>query len=118
MVAGASVAIANLAVYSLLLKLSITYTIANICALVLSKIFGYFMNKLFVYHSHTDNMVATLKELLRFVIARGFTGVIDFLGLIALVELIRMNEFVAKCIIIFIVIILNYILGKKAVFRK
>lgn len=117
-IAGVSVAVVNLVIYSGLQRLNIIYTVANICAIVISKIFGYFMNKNFVYRSYTEGVTETLKEMLRFILARGFTGVLDFFGVVFLVELINLDKFIAKGILIAVVILLNYVLGKKVVFKK
>ena len=57
-------------------------------------------------------------ELCRFILARGLTGLLDFFGLIALVELCGWNERISKIAIMLLVIVLNYVLGKKAVFVK
>jgi putative flippase GtrA len=55
---------------------------------------------------------------MRFIFARGFTGLVDYFGLIALVELFGFNEIYSKYAMVATVIVLNYVLGKKAVFVK
>ncbi len=118
LITGVSVALINLVVYSGLQKINIAYATANLFAIIISKAFGYFMNKLFVYRSYTVSWADTFREMLRFILARGFTGVVDFFGVIVLVESIGLDKFYAKLILIIVVIILNYVLGKKAVFNK
>ena len=58
-----------------------------------------------------------MKELGSFIFARGFTFLVDFIGVIFWVERIGADAFVAKCIMAVIVIIINYILSKGFVFR-
>ena len=41
---------------------------------------------------------------------------IDYLGLILLVEIFRADKFFSKCIVTILVIIINYFVGKKHVF--
>lgn len=117
-IAGGVVTLTNAIGYFLLLEYGVLYTTANVISLILSKTVGYFLNKFWVYHSHTASFYRMVLELLRFIIARAFTGLIDFFGVIMLVEFIGMGERVSKIIIMVIVIALNYILGKKAVFKE
>jgi putative flippase GtrA len=56
-------------------------------------------------------------EFLRFVIARGATMLIDYFGLILLVEAMHVDKLIGKVIITAIVVVINYILGKGVVFK-
>ena len=115
-IAGGMVTLTNAVGYFLLLQVGFFYTRANIISLILSKVVGYVLNKFWVYQSQNNNLIQILLELFRFVLARGFTGVVDFLGVIVLVELCGWNERISKIIVMALVIVLNYVLGKKAVF--
>lgn len=117
-IAGGLVTLTNAAGYFLLREIGIIYTVANIVSLVLSKVVGYLLNKFWVYKSVNDSLLQTFLELLRFILARGFTGLVDFFGLILMVELFGWNDRISKIIIMLLVIVLNYVLGKKAVFIK
>lgn len=117
-IAGGLVTLTNAVGYFLLREIGILYTIANIISLVLSKVVGYLLNKFWVYRSINDSLLQTFLELLRFILARGFTGLVDFFGLILMVELFGWNDRISKIIIMLLVIVLNYVLGKKAVFIK
>lgn len=117
-IAGGMVTVTNALGYLVLLQLGVVYTVSNIISLVLSKTVGYLMNKFWVYKSETPNLKDTLFELVRFILARGFTGVVDFFGLMLLVEVFGVGERIGKIIVMLLVIVLNYILGKKAVFIK
>lgn len=115
--AGASVTLVNWLMYNGLLFTGMAYAVANIIALVVSKVYGYLINKFFVYRSHTEGWKETLKEAVMFIFVRGFTGLVDFFGVIALVELAGMGERAAKIIPMIAVIVLNYVLGKTMVFK-
>lgn len=112
---GVATTLLNIFLYQFFL-LFLDYRISNIISIVLSKIFAYTVNKHFVFHSKCRNMRELLSEIFRFIVMRGATGLIDYFGLIAAVEIFGMNKIWSKYLIQLIVIILNYILGKKAVF--
>ena len=117
-ITGGLVTLTNAVGYFLLREIGIIYTVSNIVSLILSKVVGYLLNKFWVYKSINDSLMQTFLELLRFILARGFTGLVDFFGLILMVELFGWNDRISKIIIMILVIILNYVLGKKAVFIK
>lgn len=117
-ISGGLVTFTNAAVYFVLLHVGLVYTVANIISIVLAKVAAYLLNKLWVYRSQNETFGQMLLELFRYILARGFTGLVDFFGLIFIVEFMGMNERVSKIVIMLVVIVLNYILGKKAVFIK
>lgn len=117
-IAGGCVTLSNALSYFLLLHLGIVYTAANVASLILSKTIGYFLNKFWVYKSRCDSVKEAFFELFRFICARGFTGIVDFLGVVILVEVFACDEHISKIILMVLVILLNYVLGKKAVFVK
>ncbi|HRR76447.1 MAG TPA: GtrA family protein [Ruminococcus sp.] len=112
---GVATTLLNIFLYQFLL-LFLDYKISNLISIVLSKIFAYTVNKNFVFHSKCRDRKELLSEILRFIVMRGATGLIDYFGLIAAVEIFGLNKVWSKYLIQLIVIILNYILGKKAVF--
>ena len=115
-VAGVSVTFLNICIYSVMIFGGVDYRISNIMALVCSKIWGYIANKFFVYKSYSSNIKKNILELMRFILGRGFTGIIDYVGLVFLIEIIGVNRIYAKYVIQLLVIILNYIIGKKIIF--
>lgn len=117
-VTGATTTLISLSVYDIFLIIGIDYQWANLISLICSKIYGYFVNKLFVFRVHCESKRELVIEIGSFISARGITGLIDYFGLIALVELLDLNKIFAKYIIQAIVIILNYIFGKFLIFRE
>ncbi len=113
---GAATTVVNIAAYQLLL-LFLDYRISNLIAIIVSKLFAYITNKLFVFHSRCANMKELILEMSRFVLARGATGLVDYFGLIVAVEVMGLNLIWSKYGLQILVIILNYVLGKKAVFN-
>lgn len=117
-VAGVLTTLVNLAVYRLGLKVGMAYWIANTIAVFSSKLFAYITNKLFVFRTHCRNLKEFMAEIIKFIFARGFTGVIDLLGVPFLVEFLHVGKMISKYTIQAVVIVLNYILGKWFVFDK
>lgn len=114
---GVLTTVVNILLFRVGLEAGITYSIANLIAIIGAKVFAYITNKLFVFRHRCESFRALLLEMLRFVFARGFTGLVDFFGLLFAVELLHADEMIAKYILQVIVILLNYILSKKVVFK-
>lgn len=114
-IAGLATTIVNLGVYHLFL-LFLDYKISNLIALLASKAFAFISNKLYVFHSKSKNGKDLMKEIYRFILARGGTGLLDYFGLILAVEVLNLSEVWSKYGLQVLVIVLNYVLGKKAVF--
>ncbi len=115
---GGITTLLNIALYWILLNCNIDYRIVNIIVLITVKTVAYILNKNFVFKSKTNNLIELFKEMLRFIFSRGFTMLIDYFGLIFMVEILMFNSFYSKIFLSIVVIILNYILGKKAVFKN
>jgi len=98
------------------LSLWMDYRIANVFSIIATKTLAYLTNKFFVFQSLTKGVWNTLKELGRFILSRAFSGIVDFLGLIFLVQVLHIHDYWSKTIMIVFVTILNYVLSKKAVF--
>ena len=91
---------------------------SNIIAWILSVLFAFVTNKIYVFNSKNYNFSVVLRELIDFIISRGATGILD-LGLMYLfVSVIGIEDMISKIVINIIVIILNYILSKLYVFKN
>lgn len=112
---GATTTLVNLALYTILCYI-VEYWIANIIAIIIGKLYAYFVNKLFVFKSKCGSLKDLIKEIISYIMTRGFSGLIDFFGVIILVEGLAFGEKFAKYFVTVIDILLNYILGKKVVF--
>lgn len=101
----------------LLLEQFLAYQIANLISIIFTKVFAYCTNKKFVFQTKT-NFKEQVLEVFRYILSRGFTGVVDFFGLILLVDILLVNDKFGKMIMIVITTILNYFCGKIFVFKK
>lgn len=101
----------------LLLEQFLMYQVANLISIVVTKVFAYCTNKKFVFRTNT-NFKEQILEIFRYALGRGFTGVVDFFGLILLVDILLIDDKLGKMIMIIITTILNYFCGKLFVFKK
>lgn len=95
----------------------LAYQIANLFSILLTKVFAYCTNKKFVFRTKTG-FREQVSEIIRYVLGRGITGVVDFLGLIVLVNWMAVDDRIGKMVMIVITTALNYLLGKLFVFRQ
>ncbi len=94
------------------------YLDANLIAWVAGVVFAFVTNKLFVFESKSWKPSVAGKEFTGFMGARVFSLVIEMLGMFIMVTLLVWNELIAKLIVGFIVIIMNYIFSKLLIFKK
>ena len=94
------------------------YYIANIITLVTIKTLAYFLNKIFVFKTKCKDKKELTKEVFKYIFSRVFTMIIDYFGLILLVEVFNINELIGKVMVLILVVIVNYILCKKYVYKK
>ena len=117
-IGGGIITLVNLVLYTVLVILQMKIRWANLIALVVAKVLGYFINKYYVYQSKKSDMKSIGKEAGKYIIARGFTGVVDYFATVILVEFYHYPKFITKYFITGLVIVLNYIFGKYFVFKK
>lgn len=115
---GVTTTAVNIIIFQLLYSCGIDYKWANLVALILGKAYAYVTNKLFVFRSHCDGWAELMKEFIRFVAARGVTGLIDYFGMIIAVEVWGLSALVTKYFLQILIIILNYVFSKWTVFIK
>ncbi|MCD7872704.1 MAG: GtrA family protein [Clostridiales bacterium] len=107
------------------------YLINNALAWIISVIFAYVTNKLWVFGSKSWAIKIVAKEALEFVAARLFSFVVEEGGLLLFVDVLGFSKYsftvlgfkitgqlVAKVILAVIVVILNYFFSKFVIFRK
>ncbi len=117
-ISGVTTTIVNIGVYYLLQKAGLGYNIANLIAIVTAKLYAFVTNKILVFRTHTPSFKEFFVEFFKFFVARGFTGVVDFVGVWFMVSICGIDQMISKYVLQVIVIVLNYVLGKKYVFSK
>ena len=116
LISGVSVTVLNIVLYTVLVLFDVKYTIANLVSIVVAKVYAYLINKFYVYRHRAKSWKDLAEEILKFAVVRGSTGVLDYFGVVFLVEMLSFDSLIAKYFVTLLVIVLNYILGKKYVF--
>lgn len=98
--------------------LEISTLSANAMALLLSIIFAFITNKVFVFQSHDFRLITFWKEGLSFFGLRLVSAVLDMGLMFVFVEILLINDLLVKVAVNIIVIILNYIFSKIFIFKK
>ena len=116
---GVLTTLVNILVYYLLADIaSIYYLIANVIAWVVSVLFAFVTNKLFVFESTSWKSAVVFPEMGGFFLARVATGVVDMVLMWLLIDIIQTGDMFAKILVNVIVVVLNYVASKLWIFRK
>lgn len=108
----------NIGLFQILIMLDMDYRVGNGITLLVVKLFSYVTNKIFVFQTPYLGIKSLLKEIGSFFVARSATFLVDFFGIMILVELFECNTFFSKSFLSILVVTLNYIFSKKFVFHK
>ena len=116
---GGCATLVNLGCYYILrMTTSLNLNVANVISVATAMIFAYFTNSRFVFESDANTFLEKFGEFTKFICARLTTMVIEVGGVWLMADVMKMNDYIAKFIIQFIVLVLNYILSKLFVFSK
>lgn len=97
--------------------------LANILSWILAVLFAYVTNKVWVFESRSWKPSYVVKEFIRFVSARLFTGVLEVVGVPLLMacgldqSILGIEGMLSKIIVSVVVVILNYVLSKLLIFQ-
>lgn len=108
----------HILLFWLLIKLGLKYYIANVITLITIKALSYIVNKIFVFKTKCKNKKELINEIFKYTISRLFTLLLDYFGLILLVEVFKVNELLGKIIVLVLVVLINYFLCKYIVYKK
>lgn len=109
----------NFVTYFLFLRVfGMNYLISNLISWIVSVLFAYITNKLWVFQARNKTYSETLKELFLFFAARIITLGLDMGSLSFCLEILKTNNFIAKFVSQFIVIVSNYAFSKLVIFKK
>ena len=116
---GVLTTVVNIVSYFLLARiLHIDTVVSTVIALILSILFAYITNKIFVFESKTNTAKELLKEIISFFGCRAFTGILDVAFMYITDEVFNLNDMIMKIISNIVVIIVNYIFSKLIIFKK
>lgn len=116
---GVLTTLVNIVVYGLLTKLfSVDYRIATTIAWVLSVLFAFITNKLFVFESKSMALSSVMKELSSFILFRLVSYLLDLTIMIVMVEWLVLNDLFSKIVANVVVVIINYFASKLFIFKN
>ncbi|WNV81863.1 GtrA family protein [Bacillus atrophaeus] len=104
--------------YILVEILDTDYKTATVIAWVLSVLFAYITNKIYVFQQKTSDMRSLMRELTAFFSVRLLSLGIDLGMMILLVSQFHTNETLAKILDNVVIVVVNYIASKWLVFKK
>lgn len=116
---GAGTTIVNIVVYYVCAHpLNISTVLSTCIAWVLSVLFAYITNKIWVFQSKTTGIKEIIKELLFFFACRFLTGLLDVGIMYMTVDRLHLDDMIMKVISNVVVIIINYLASKILIFKK
>lgn len=98
--------------------LHVNYLVSTVIAWVISVLFAYVTNKIWVFESKSTKAGEIIKEVALFFAFRALSGLFDLGAMYVMVDLMHINDLIAKIAANVVVIILNYIFSKLVIFKK
>ena len=114
---GIITTLVNLVIYKILIDTGIHYTVSTTIAFIVAVTVAFWTNRTWVFRSQSRGLKAIFREMTSFFSVRIVTYFVDLLGLIMLIELMHLDEFLSKIIINILVVVLNYLLSRFVVFQ-
>ena len=108
LIVGCGTTLINYVLYFLLNFLGMQYIASNILAWVGAVAFAYFANGAWVYRSTSRR---SIREATAFVISRLFSLGLETVLLVLIVEWAGIGEYLAKIVVVVIVVVVNYLTG-------
>lgn len=97
--------------------IQINTTFSTIIAWLLSVVFAYVTNKIWVFESKSIDLKSVFKEVISFFGCRLATGIMDLIIMIIFVNYLSFNDMIIKIISNILVIVLNYVASKLVIFK-
>ena len=110
------VSISTYAFFNLVVGLSAV--IANIWSWIITVMFAFLTNRVWVFASRTEGLKEFFKQMMSFYAGRILTLVIEEAILFIFIDLLGGNSILVKIVAQVIVIVLNYVISKLLIFKK
>ncbi|SMP55225.1 GtrA family protein [Anoxynatronum buryatiense] len=114
---GVVTTLVNLLIYKLLIDMGVHYAISTTIAFIVAVSVAFWTNRIWVFQSRSRGMKAIFREMTSFFSVRLLTYLVDVVGLVVLIELVHLDEFISKLLVNGLVIVLNYLLSRFVVFQ-
>ncbi|MEJ8737704.1 GtrA family protein [Erysipelotrichaceae bacterium HCN-30851] len=113
-IVGGLTTLVNFVVYFACTSASLHYLVANVISWVVAVLFAYFANRKYVFKSETNSQKT---EFIQFVSLRAVTLIVESILLFVFVQLLFMNENIAKIVVSVVTVIGNYVFCKFLIFK-
>lgn len=110
------VSISTYAVFNV--GLGLNELIANILSWIITVMFAFLTNRIWVFQSPTNGITEFFKQMLAFYSGRVITLIIEEAILLIFITWLGFNSMLIKVIAQVIVIVLNYVISKLLIFKK
>lgn len=114
---GLLTTVVNIVVFHTINLFIFNYKVSTTIAWFVSVLFAYFTNKKFVFNKISGNTSHNLKELFLFIFYRVLSYFIDLVSMVLLIDILFIKPIYSKVLANIIVIIFNYIVSKKVIFK-
>lgn len=115
---GGLTTLINIAVFWACDKIGLSTAVSTVLAWLLSVVFAFVTNKIYVFESKIAKSGVVIKEAVQFFNCRLATGLLDLGIMLLLVDVLHFNGLLIKILSNILVIILNYIFSKLFIFKK
>lgn len=116
---GGLTTVINVVIYYLLYNsLGMPNLLSTFCAWLVSVVFAFITNKLFVFESRSWKLRTALYEMAAFFGCRILTGILDMVIMYLAVDVMEWNGTLWKILSNVLVVILNYIASKLVIFKR
>lgn len=93
---------------------SLNVQISTVFSWIVAVTFAYFANRIFVFKSNNSKKIESVK----FITSRIMSLLIEMLVMLILTAFLKINDKIAKILVQFIIVVLNYLFSKIFVFKK
>ncbi|WP_390409640.1 GtrA family protein [Lacticaseibacillus jixiensis] len=114
---GGLTTVVNIVVFAGATHVGISWPVANFLAWLLSVLFAFVTNKLWVFNSHTESFGALIWEFTKFVLARVLSLGIDYGFMFLFISVFGLSNMIAKLLTQVVIVIANYALSKFVIFK-
>lgn len=115
---GSLTTLVNIITYLSFAKLfEVQYIVSNVIAWIVSVLFAYVTNRLFVFSSKGTGLIFILGECSAFFGCRLFSGIMDTVIMYVMINVLHFSDLLVKIIANIFVITINYVISKRLIFK-
>ena len=116
---GGLTTLVNIIIYFIFREwIKTNYIIANIIANMIAILFAFITNKVWVFHSRTENIKELIVEFSKFVFYRLLSFGLDMISLMICIDMVQTGDLFAKLFTQVLVVIANYLFSKLFIFKS